>query len=204
MESGGGVSTRLAAPDWHPGYEWEITGVGTMKIWNMGVLTLALLALVSARGVEAVEYTYDSLNRLTWVKYASGAQITYSYDAAGNLTYLSQAAASATQPGAPTLNSITLGAGSATLNFSAPANTGGSPIASYTATCTASSQSTRTSSGSGSPLTVGNLTGGVAYQCTVSATNGGGFTSGASVALAVTPTSGKKSSLTPMLMLLLN
>jgi YD repeat-containing protein len=175
-----------------------------MKIRNLCVMAVAWLALVSASEVGAVEYAYDSLNRLTWVKYASGAQITYSYDAAGNLTYLSQAAASATVPGPPTLNSIALGPGSVMLNFSAPVNTGGSPIASYTATCTANGQSTRTATGAGSPLTVENLTGGVAYQCTVSATNGGGFTSGASVSLTVTPTSGKKSSLTPMLMLLLN
>jgi YD repeat-containing protein len=108
-------------------------------------MAVALLALVSASGVGAVEYAYDSLNRLTWVKYASCAQITYSYDAAGNLTYLSQAAATATVPGPP--------------------------ISSYTA----------------------------------SATNGGGVTSGASGSLAVPPSSTPgKSSLTPMLMLLLN
>ena len=174
-----------------------------MKIRNLGVMAIALLALVSASGVSAVEYAYDSLNRLTWVKYASGAQITYSYDAAGNLTYISQIAPVAA-PGAPTLNSIALGPGSATLNFSAPANTGGSPIASYTATCSASGQPTRTATGSGSPITVRNLTGGVIYQCSLTATNGGGLSSAASVAMPVTPAPGKKISLTPILMLLLD
>jgi uncharacterized protein RhaS with RHS repeats len=171
----------------------------------MGVMAVALLALVSARGAGAVEYTYDNLNRLTWVKYASGAQIAYSYDAAGNLTYLSQSAPVAA-PGAPTLNSIALGPGSATLNFSAPAHNGGSALSRYTATCTASGQTTRTATGPGTStsLTVRNLTGNVAYQCSLTATNGGGLTSSASATLPVTPAPGKKSNLTPILMLLLD
>jgi YD repeat-containing protein len=175
-----------------------------MKIRNLGVMAIALLALVSASGVSAVEYTYDSLNRLTWVKYASGAQITYSYDAAGNLTYVSQVAPVAA-PGAPTLNSIALGPGSATLNFSAPANNGGSPITRYTATCTANGQPTRTATGmTATPLVVRGLAGNVLYTCSLTATNGGGLTSSASLALPVTPTPGKKSNLTPILLLLLD
>ena len=107
-------------------------------------------------------------------------------------------------PGAPILNSVTRGPASATLNFSAPADTGDSPIASYTASCSASGQGTRTATGTGSPLTVRNMIGGVAYQCAVTATNAGGLTSGASISLPVTPTSGRKVSLTPILMLLLD
>ncbi|MBI4740914.1 MAG: hypothetical protein HY777_05040 [Betaproteobacteria bacterium] len=102
-------------------------------------------------------------------------------------------------PGPPTLNSINVGPGSATLNFSAPANTGDSPIASYTATCTASGQATQTATGAGSPLT-----GGVIYQCTLTATNGGGFTGVASANQPVTPLPAKKSSIVPILMLLLD
>jgi hypothetical protein len=113
-------------------------------------------------------------------------------------------ASNATAPGAPTLNSIDLGPGRATLHFVAPANTGGAPIASYTATCTASGQPTRTATGTGSPLAVRNLTGNVLYTCSLTATNGGGLTSSASLALPVTPTPGKKSNLTPILMLLLD
>jgi putative transposase len=195
-------SARLeVGPGLHPGYKLGVTGVEMMKIRNMGIVAIALLALVTASGVNAVEYTYDSLNRLTWVKYASGAQITYSYDAAGNLTYISQIAP-ASVPAAPTLNSVTRGPGSATLNFSPPADTGGSPIASYTATCSANGQTTRTATGTGTPLTVRNLMGGVAYQCMVTATNGGGLSSAASVSLPVTP--GRKVSLSPILLLLLD
>ena len=177
-----------------------------MKIRNIGGLVFALLAFGAASGAGAVVYTYDSLNRLTAVQYASGAQIAYSYDAAGNLTLISQMAAPATPPGAPTLISITRGPGSATLNFSAPANTGGSAISSYTATCSASGQTTRAATGAGSvtTLTVRNLTGNVQYQCKLTATNGGGYTSVASAAVSVTPTPAKKGNLTPILLLLLD
>ena len=129
---------------------------------------------------------------------------------AGNATY--SAAPQATQnlsitgvpPGPPTISSITAGSGSATIHFSAPSNTGGSTISGYTATCTASGQTTRTATGTASPLTVKNLTGGVLYQCSLTATSGNGLTSSASATLPVTPAPGKKSSLTPILMLLLD
>ena len=55
--------------------------------------------------------------------------------------------------------------------------------------------------GTASPLTVRNLTGGVAYRCSVTATNGGDLSSASSATMAVTV---KESSLTPILMLLLD
>lgn len=107
-------------------------------------------------------------------------------------------------PSAPILISITPGSGSALLNFSPPSNDGGAPISRYTATCTATGQATRTASGSGSPLTVKNLTGGVAYQCALTATNSGELTSIDSIKQPVTPAPGKKISLEPIFMLLLD
>jgi hypothetical protein len=97
------------------------------------------------------------------------------------------AAGALSAPGAPTLNSIAAGPGSATLSFSAPANNGGAAISSYTATCTASGQLTRTATGAGSPLKVSGLTGGVAYSCSLTATNSGGLTSSSSGPVSVTP-----------------
>jgi hypothetical protein len=107
-------------------------------------------------------------------------------------------------PGPPTIRSITAGSGSATIHFLAPSNTGGSTIASYSATCTASGQATRKASGTTSPVTVKNLTGGVIYQCTLTATNSDGGTSAASAPLPVTPAPGRKIDMTPLLMLLLD
>jgi hypothetical protein len=106
-------------------------------------------------------------------------------------TFTSTTAAGVTAPGAPVLNSITRGPGRATLVFTAPASNGGSAIASYTATCTAPGQTTRTTTGSGSPLTVTGLTAGVAYTCSLTATNGAGLTGGASGLLPVTPLANK-------------
>ena len=111
-------------------------------------------------------------------------------------------AAGIAAPNPPTNITITAGSGNATLNFSLSTNTGGSPITHYTATCTANGQTTRTATGSTSPLTVTNLSGNIAYLCSLTATNGGGLTSSASVPLPVTPMPAKKSSLTPILMLL--
>jgi uncharacterized repeat protein (TIGR02543 family) len=103
-------------------------------------------------------------------------------------------------PGPPTISSITPGRGRATLIFSAPS---GSAIARYTARCAASGQTTRTATGSGSPLTVRNLSGGALYQCTLTATDSSGSTSAESAPQPVTPAAGKNS-LTPIFLLLLD
>jgi hypothetical protein len=89
------------------------------------------------------------------------------------------------------------------LNFSPPANNGGSAITGYTATCAANGQLTRIGSGSGSPLTVGGLTGGITYTCSVTATNGAGFTSVPSATIPVTPAPANKG-IAPLLMYLLD
>lgn len=98
----------------------------------------------------------------------------------------------------PTLNSVTAGPGRATLNFSPPSSNGGSPITSYTATCSANGQITRTATGTASPLTVVGLTAGVAYSCSLTATNSGGFTSAVSAMLPVTPATAR-TSIVPLL-----
>jgi mono/diheme cytochrome c family protein len=91
-----------------------------------------------------------------------------------------------TVPGAPTGVSAAPGTLQATVSFTAPVNKGGSNIASYTATCTASGQPTRTSTGAGSPRTVTNMLNGVTYACSVTATNATG-TGPASASVNVIP-----------------
>ncbi|MCY7389020.1 MAG: hypothetical protein LH481_13330 [Burkholderiales bacterium] len=108
----------------------------------------------------------------------------------------------ANAPGAPLLSSVDVAPGRAVLNFSQPVNNGGSPISSYTATCAADGQVTRMAAGSGSPITVNGLRGGVFYTCTVTATNSSGVTSGASGAFTVSTISG--SIIAPLLLLLLD
>jgi hypothetical protein len=172
-------------------------------------------ATVSATASSGLPVTFTSLSpgicsvsNRTVFGVAAGT-CTLAANQAGNATY---SPAQATQsfsitgvpPGPPTITSITAGSGSATIHFSPPSNTGGSTIANYSATCTASGQTTRKASGTASPITVKNMTGGVVYQCTLTATHSDGGTSAASAPLPVTPAPGRKSDMTPLLMLLLD
>jgi YD repeat-containing protein len=48
---------------------------------------VALFMLISATAwAGSASYTYDTLGRLTQVKYSNGVVIQYTYDAAGNRT----------------------------------------------------------------------------------------------------------------------
>lgn len=90
-----------------------------------------------------------------------------------------------TVPGAPTIGTATAGNASASITLTAPAFDGGAPITDYTATCIAGGTS-RTGSGTASPISVTSLTNGTTYSCLVTATNAVG-TGAASTALSVTP-----------------
>jgi hypothetical protein len=96
-------------------------------------------------------------------------------------------AAIATVPGAPTAVSATAGDGSIRLAFTIPAVDGGAAITAYVATCAAPDGTTRTATGTASPLVVSSLTNGVGYRCTVVALNRVG-SSVASTAAVATPT----------------
>lgn len=105
-----------------------------------------------------------------------------------------------TPPGVPTLTSVMSGPGRLTLHFTAPSDTGNSAITGYTAKCAADGQATRTASGNGSPLVVRGLAAGVAYQCSVAATNAAGLTGAASPVQTATPR--KPGGIAPILLLL--
>jgi len=89
----------------------------------------------------------------------------------------------ATVPNAPTNPVATPGNGAATIAFSAPASDGGTEIIDYRLQCTPVGGQV---SGLSSPLTLGGLSNGTLYSCTVSARNAIGF-SVASIAVNVTP-----------------
>ncbi|MCA1696479.1 MAG: fibronectin type III domain-containing protein [Actinobacteria bacterium] len=92
-------------------------------------------------------------------------------------------------PGAPAIVSAVGGDGTATLTWTAPSDTGSSPITSYTVTCTDPSSVTYTATtldGNTLTATVTGLTNGTTYSCTVAASNANG--AGAdSAAVSVTP-----------------
>ena len=90
-----------------------------------------------------------------------------------------------TVPGAPIIGSAVSGDTRTTIIFTAPASTGGSPITSYTVTCTPSGTGTNTAS----PIAVTGLTNTTTYTCSVHATNAIG-NSAASGTVTVTPVKG--------------
>ena len=94
-------------------------------------------------------------------------------------------------PAAPTGVTAVAGSGSATLSWSAPTNTGGSAITSYTVTpyigTTAQTPRTVTGSPPATTTTVTGLTNGTAYTFRVSATNATGTSAQSTASNAVTP-----------------
>jgi hypothetical protein len=96
-------------------------------------------------------------------------------------------------PGAPTIGTATASVGTATVAWSAPSFTGGSPVTAYTVTASPGGQTTA-ASGSATSATVNGLTSGQSYTFAVLATNinGSGQQSAASNAVvpiaASTPT----------------
>jgi hypothetical protein len=96
----------------------------------------------------------------------------------------------ATVPGAPTGVSATAGAGSATVNWTAPSSNGGSAITSYKITPFKAgvAQSPVTAEASATSTTILGLTVGSSYTFTVAATNAVGTGSASSQSNAVVPT----------------
>jgi hypothetical protein len=107
-----------------------------------------------------------------------------------------------TAPSRPQIVSITAGHGKATLNLSASNTDGGSAIVAYAATCAASGQPTKLTSGTGLTLTVLGLKGGELYSCTAIARNTF-YPSASSVPTQVIPEASRLD-MTPTLMLLLD
>jgi titin len=95
-------------------------------------------------------------------------------------------------PDAPTIGAVTRSAGSITVNWTAPASDGGSPITSYVVTpyIGATAQTPVTSSGTGTSKVITGLTNGTTYTFKVAAVNavGTGAQSAASAAITAATT----------------
>ncbi len=101
---------------------------------------------------------------------------------AGLFTY-----STATAPDAPTGVTVTAGDGQATVNFTAPASDGGSPITSYTATSSSGGLTGTCAGPAACEITVTGLTNGTAYTFTVIATNATGDSAASAASNTVTP-----------------
>jgi len=95
---------------------------------------------------------------------------------------------STSAPSPPTITGVTPGSGLATVNFTIPASTGGSPITSYTATPSPGTVPPVTVPGSSvTSITVSGLTNGTSYTFTVTAANAIGTSSPSAQSSPVTP-----------------
>jgi hypothetical protein len=93
-------------------------------------------------------------------------------------------------PGAPAAASATPDAGQATVDFTPPADDGGSPVTGYTVTATdqtTQANGGQTATGPASPITVTGLTNGDSYTFTVTATNAAGTGAESAPSDPVTP-----------------
>lgn len=88
-------------------------------------------------------------------------------------------------PDAPTIGAATAGDGEVSVAFTAPADDGGMPITSYTATSTPGGL---TGTGSASPIVVEGLTNDTEYTFKVKATNAVGTGAESAASAAATPT----------------
>jgi hypothetical protein len=91
-------------------------------------------------------------------------------------------------PSAPAIGTAVAGNASATVSFTPPAATGGAALTGYTVSCLGGG-TTRTASGTASPLTVTGLVNGTGYLCSAQASNAVG-TGPASGQVTVTPSAG--------------
>jgi len=150
-----------------------------MKL-NIVKLLIGLSCLLVISLSNAATYTYDDSGRLTSVAFDSGPPQIYGYDAAGNILSVT----TPLPPGAPTEVSATAGNTQAVVSFTVPANTGGSGITGYTATCNPGGV---TATNTTSPITVTSLINGIAYTCSVTAANIAGTGLASSGSNSVTP-----------------
>jgi hypothetical protein len=93
---------------------------------------------------------------------------------------------SVSAPTAPATPTVARGDTKIGVFFSPPSDNGGSPITSYTASCSGSGPP-GFNTGPGSPITVGGLTDGATYTCTVTATNAFGTSAPSPPSAAVVP-----------------
>ena len=141
---------------------------------------LLLLLASSSPQAGTTTYSYDDAGRLISVSLDSAPPQAYGYDARGNILSV----ATPLPPGAPTAVSARAADTQAIVSFTAPADKGSSDITAYTATCNPGGVSAANSI---SPITVTGLSNGLAYACSVTASNSAGTGPASALSNSVTP-----------------
>lgn len=201
---------------------WQ-TGIGSFKFPSCTSSTYILTVTKSGTGTGTVTSSPTGINcgASCVANFASGSSVTLTPVASsgvftgwsgacvgmGNCVVSMNSPQSVTAtfippapPGAPTNITVTAYPGRLQVSFTAPVDTGGSTITGYTVTCTAAGQTTLTNTGTSSPISVYGPTPGVAYSCTVTASN----TAGTSTPSTSVTATARSIDLTPILMLLLD
>jgi hypothetical protein len=173
----------------------NLTGLERLSNGNLliGLDTTASVGGITANDEDILEFNPVAN---TWELNFNGAYNDADFAPAA----INALAATSALPQPPTLTRMTPGNGLMRISFNPPSSNGGTPITSYTASCSGIGVATRTANGTSSPITVTGLTNGVNYTCTVSATNiagTGGASSGASKVV-------KPASIAPILNILLD
>lgn len=167
-------------------------GGQTITFSNPGTQNFGTTPTLTASSTSGLQVAFSSSSTAVCT-ITSGGALTFvtagscsiNADQAGNGTFSAATqvtqifAVAAVAPGAPTIGTATAGNTQASVSFTAPANTGGAAISTYTVT---SNPGGLTGTGASGPITVTGLTNGTAYTFTVTATNGSitGAASGAS------------------------
>lgn len=158
---------------------------------TIGSGTLSPVGTVSSSGVVSIAVTPDSAT----IYSASPTEVAVLPRGTSTPTTLAGAVTSditavavcpaVTEPGAPTAATADPGDAVVSLSWTAPANNGGAPITSYTATAAAGG-TTCSTTGATTCLVTG-LKNGTPYSFTVTATNAGGTSAASATSLKVTP-----------------
>jgi Domain of unknown function (DUF4082)/Fibronectin type III domain len=188
-----------------PGTPTATAGVGSANVsWaapttggSPAYYTVTPYIGTTAQTALAVQVTGSPLPTNTTVTgLTAGTSYTFKVTATnGSGTSAASAASNAvtptalTVPGVPTGVTAVAKTGAAVVSWTAPSNTGGTAISSYTVTpyIGATAQSPTVSSGSGTSVRIGGLTNGTAYTFKVKATNSVGTGADSTASAAVTP-----------------
>lgn len=170
----------------------------TITFNNPGAQNFGTTPSLTATSSAGVGYVVTFTSSTTGVCTVSGTTLTFvtagtctiNADQAGDSLFLAAAQVSRSftvnpvVPDAPTIGTATAGDTQASVAFTAPVNFGGAAITSYTVTA---SPGGLTGTGASSPIVVADLTNGVAYTFTVTATNSAGTGSASAASNAITP-----------------